>query len=219
MDLDFKTAFWKIIWPAIGKTLYMVSVSAIFSVIFGFILAIILYLTAEGGLKENKAVNRTLDTLVNIIRSFPFIILLVTIIPLTRAIVGTSVGSTAAIVPLVVSSTPFIARVFEGSFKEVDSSLIEAGKAFGLTDFQIMKNIVVKESVPSLISNTTLVIIAILGSSAMAGTVGGGGLGAVAMMYGYQNFNDQIMYGTVLVIIIIVQVIQLIGSRIYDKSK
>lgn len=211
--------FSKIIFPALRTTLYMVGITAIISTILGFILAIILVVTNEDGLKPNKPVYTVLNTLINIIRSFPFIILLVSIIPFTRLIARTSIGPTAAIVPLTVASTPFIARLIETSLNAVDDSLIEAAKSFGATNWQIIFKVMIKESIPSIISNITLAIVAILGSTAMAGAVGAGGLGAVALTYGYQNFNDIIMYGTVVVLIILVQLIQFIGNNAYRKSR
>ena len=219
MDNNIVDIYSKIILPSVKTTLYMVTVTTVISTIIGFALAIILVVTNEDGLKPNKPVYKVLNNIINIIRSFPFIILLVSIIPLTRLIVGTSVGPTAAIVPLTVASSPFIARLIETSLRNVDSSLIEAAKSFGATNSQIVFKVMVKESIPSIISNITLAVVAILGSTAMAGAVGAGGLGAVALTYGYQNFNDTIMYGTVVVLIILVQLIQLVGNKFYDKAK
>lgn len=217
--MKLKDNFVKIIFPAFRETMFMLVVTAVLSIILGFILAIAIYLTDKEGLRPMPRINSLLNIIINVIRSFPFIILLVSIIPFTRLIVGTSIGIKAAIVPLTVATTPYMARLFDNSFKGVNNSLIEAGISFGLTDFQIMKNIVIKESVPSIINNITISIIGVINSSAMAGTVGAGGLGAIAIMYGYQNFNNQIMYGTVLVIIILVHIIQTTGNFIYRKIK
>lgn len=209
----------KILIPELGKTLYMVSVSTILSILFGFLLAIILITTDKDGLNPNKIIYQILDVLINMVRSFPFIILVVAIIPLTRAIVGTSIGEKAAIIPLTIAGAPFIARLIESSLKEVDSGLIEAAKSFGASNKQIIFKIMIKEAVPSLTSGITLAIVSLLGATAMAGAVGAGGLGAIALTYGYQSFNDTIMYGTVIVLIIIVQILQTTGNIFYRKLK
>ena len=178
--------------PAFFATLKMLLISGVLSTIFGFVFGVILILTEKGGLCQNVVINRILDFLVNTIRSFPFIILMISIIPFTRLIVGTSIGETAALVPLTVACTPFMARIFQNSFKEVD---------------------------PAIISGLCLAIINLLGCTAMAGAVGAGGLGAVALTYGYQNFNKQIMYTICVVLIILVAIIQYFGDWIYKKLK
>lgn len=219
MEVNASELFTKIIMPNLGQTLFMVLVSTILSTIIGFIFAIILVLTDEKGLKPNKITYEVLGTIINIVRSFPFIILIVAIIPFTRLIVGTSIGMKAALIPLTIAASCFIARLIEGSLKEVNESLIEAAKSFGASDMQIIFKVVIKEAVPSIISNLTLAIVSIVGTTAMAGAVGAGGLGAVALTYGYQNFNDTIMYSTVLILIVVVQVIQIIGNILYKKMK
>lgn len=191
----------------------------IMSTIFGFIFGVILVITEKGGLCENVVVNRILDFLVNTIRSFPFIILLISIIPFTRLIVGTSIGETAALVPLTVACSPFMARIFQNSFKEVDPALIEAAQSFGASKVQIIVKVMLKESVPSIISGLCLAIINLLGCTAMAGAVGAGGLGATALTYGYQNFNQEIMYSICVILIILVAIIQYFGDWIYKKLK
>ena len=191
--------------------------STIFSVIFGFILAVILTISAEDGLRPNKVVYKILDVIINILRSFPFIILMVFIIPLTRAIVGTSIGKEAAIVPLTFAAAPFVARIIESSLREVDKGVIEAAKSFGASDFQIIFKVMLKEAVPSIVSGLTLTIISIIGYSAMAGTVGGGGLGYLAVSYGYQRFQKDVMIVTVIILIIIVQALQMLGNYLYKK--
>jgi len=208
-----------IVIPEFSKTLYMVIVATVLSAIVGTVLAIVLIITHKEGLKPNKAVYQLLNTVINIIRSFPFIILIVAIIPLTRAIVGTSIGENAAIVPLTIAGAPFVARIIESSLREVDKELIEAVKSFGASNFQIIFKVMLPEAVPSVISGITLAIISILGSTAMAGVVGAGGLGAVAITYGYANFDNTIMYGTVCVLIILVQVIQTLGNFLYKVLK
>ena len=176
-------------------------------------------MTEKGGLYENVVLNRILDFIVNTIRSFPFIILMVSIIPFTRLVVGSSIGDTAALVPLTVACTPFMARIFQNSFKEVDPALIEAAQSFGASKWQIVFKVMLKESIPSIISGLCLAIINLLGATAMAGAVGAGGLGAVALTYGYQNFNQEIMYSICLILIILVALIQYFGDWIYKKLK
>ena len=206
-----------IILKAFNETVFMTFYSTIFSVIFGFILAVILTISAEDGLRPNKVVYKILDVIINILRSFPFIILMVFIIPLTRAIVGTSIGKEAAIVPLTFAAAPFVARIIESSLREVDKGVIEAAKSFGASDFQVIFKVMLKEAVPSIVSGLTLTIISIIGYSAMAGTVGGGGLGYLAVSYGYQRFQKDVMIITVIILIIIVQALQMLGNYLYKK--
>lgn len=208
-----------LIVPAFFATLKMLVISGILSTIFGFIFGVILVVTEKGGLCENIVVNRILDFLVNTIRSFPFIILLISIIPFTRLIVGTSIGETAALVPLTVACSPFMARIFQNSFKEVDPALVEAAQSFGASKVQIIVKVMLKESVPAIISGLCLAIINLLGCTAMAGAVGAGGLGATALTYGYQNFNQEIMYSICVILIILVAIIQYFGDWIYKKLK
>lgn len=215
----FLSFFTDILIEALGQTIYMVGISTILATLIGFILAIILVVTDEGGLQPNKIINSILGFIVNTLRSFPFIILVVAIIPLTRAIVGKSIGETAALVPLTIGSAPFIARVIEGALKEVDKGLIEAAKSFGASNFQIIFKVMVKEAMPSIISGITLSIISIIGYSAMAGVVGAGGVGAVALTYGYQRFDNAVMIYTVITLIIIVQLLQGAGNLAYRKLK
>lgn len=207
----------EIVSEALEQTLIMVFFSTVFSVILGFIIAIILTITADGGLRENKIIYKTLDAIINILRGFPFVILMVFMIPLTKALVGTYIGISGAIVPLTVAATPFVARVIESSLREVDLGVIEAAKSFGASDSQIIFKVMIKEAIPSIISGLTLIIISIIGYSAMAGTVGAGGLGHVAITYGYQRFQTDIMVTTVIVLIIIVQGLQSFGNYIYKK--
>ncbi|WP_180946855.1 methionine ABC transporter permease [Peptostreptococcus faecalis] len=209
-----------ILFPeAFIQTLYMIFVPTIIATFLGFIIAIILVLTKEDGLKPNKNVNRILGLIVNIVRSFPFMILIVAMIPITRLIVGTSIGDTAAIVPITIGSAPFIARLIESALNEVDKGLIEAAKSFGATDRQIIFKVMIKEATPSIITGITLAIITILGYTAMAGAVGAGGLGNVALMYGHQQFDANVMIFTVIALVILVQVIQGIGDYLYKKLK
>lgn len=208
---------WELLWPAIQETMIMVIPSTIFSVILGFIIAIILVVTDSNGLKPNKVIYKAIDVVVNVLRSFPFIILMVAIIPFTRAIMGTSLGEKAAIVPLTIAAAPFVARVIESALKEVDPGVIEAAKSFGSSNFQIIFKVMLKESIPSIISGITLTIISLIGYSAMAGSIGAGGLGALAIRYGYQRFQTDVMIVTVIVLIIVVQVLQSLGNYFYKK--
>ena len=211
--------FEMLILPSLWATLKMLAISGILSVIFGFIVGVILILTDKDGLSPNRVIYRILDIVVNIIRSFPFIILMISIIPLTRIIVGSSIGETAALVPLTVAATPFMGRIFQSSFKEVDPALIEAAQSFGATKAQIVIKVMLVESVPSIVSGMSLGIINLLGATAMAGAIGAGGLGATALTYGYQNFNEKIMYSIVVILIILVAVIQFLGDWLYKKLK
>ncbi len=207
----------EIILEATYETLFMVIGSTFFAVVLGFIPAIVLTLTAPEGLRPNKVVYQILDVIVNVFRSFPFVILMVLVIPLTRAIAGKAIGTTAALVPLTISAIPFVARVFESSLRSVDPGLIEAAKSFGASDFQILRRVYLKEALPSLLSGITLTMISIIGYSAMGGALGAGGLGDVAIRYGYQSYKMPYLVVTSIVLIIIVQIIQSIGNYFYKK--
>ena len=217
MKTSFLEFIENILLEALGQTLYMTIIATVLATIIGFIIAIILVVTDEKGLRPNKQINTVLGAIINTVRSFPFIILIVAIIPFTRMIVGTSIGVDAALVPLTIGAAPFIARVIESALKEVDGGLIEAAKSFGASDFQIIFKVMIKEALPSIVSGITLSTISILGYTAMAGSVGAGGLGAVALTYGHQRFDTQAMIYTVVTLIIIVQVIQYLGSLAYKK--
>jgi ABC-type metal ion transport system, permease component len=207
----------EIIGKALIETLEMVFVSTTFSVILGFIPAIILTLTANDGLKPNKIIYSILDFIINTLRSFPFIILMVIIIPLTRLIAGKSIGTEAAMVPLTIAAAPFVARVIESALREVDKGVIEAAKSFGASNAQIIFKVMLKEAIPSIMSGITLTIISIVGYSAMAGAVGGGGLGDVAIRYGYQRYQIDTMIVTCIILIIVVQLLQFLGNYFYNK--
>ena len=204
---------------ALWETLYMVIVSTVLSGIFGSGVAILMIITGPSGLRPNAPLYRVLDVVVNLLRSFPFIILLIAIIPLTRIIVGTSIGSTASIVPLTIAATPFVARLMEGSLLEVDRGVVEAAKSFGASTWQIIWGVMIKEAMPSLVLNWAVVAITLLGYSAMAGVVGGGGLGDLAIKYGYNRFQTDVMIYSVAILIVVVQVIQCIGNYIYEKIR
>ena len=204
-----------VIMTAFKQTLYMVFWSTLFSVIIGFIPAIILTLTAPDGLKPNKIVYEILSFLVNVFRSFPFIILLVILIPFTRMVVGKSIGTTASIVPLTVSAIPYIARVFETSLRETNPGVIEAARSFGASNFQILMHVYVKESIPRMLNGVILLVISLIGYSAMAGTVGGGGIGDIAIRYGYQQYKTEYLIICSVILIAFVQIIQMIGNSLY----
>ena len=209
----------KLLLNATLETLYMTFVSTALAFILGFVLAIVLILTRRGGLCENRIVYAVLDVAINTLRSFPFIILLIVLFPLTKLLVGTSIGTTAAIVPLTIGSAPFIARLIESALLEVDSGVIEAAKSFGASKTQIIFRVMFIEALPSIIGAITLTLIVIIGFTAMAGTVGGGGLGDVAIRYGFQRFRPDIMVYTVVILIVLVQIIQSIGNLFYKITK
>lgn len=205
---------WEIVSPAIPETLYMVFVSTFLALVIGMPLAVILILTREGGLAENKTVYGVLDWIINILRSLPFVILILIVFPLSRFIVGKSIGTTASIVPLTVAATPFVARLMEGYFLEVDKGVIEAAKAMGSTNAQIVWKVLLPEALPSIVGGITMTIINVVGYSAMAGILGGGGLGDIASRYGYQRNELDILWASVLVIIVIVQIVQFVGNKL-----
>lgn len=204
---------------AIAQTLYMVALSTLFSGVLGFGLSIVMVLSGANGLRPNKTVYAVIGLLVNLLRSFPFIILLIAIIPLTRLIVGTSIGSTASIVPLTIAATPFVARLMEGSLLEVEPGVVEAARSFGASDMQIVFGVMVKEAMPSIVLNWAIVAINLIGYSAMAGAVSGGGLGDLAIKYGYNRFQTNIMFYSVVILIVIVQIIQYTGNKFYEKIR
>lgn len=207
-----------ILAKAVGETLVMTFLSTIFALILGFIPAVVLILTAPDGLRPNKVIYKTLDVIVNVLRSIPFVILMVVIVPITRSIVGTSIGVRGAIVPLTVAAAPFVARVLESSLREVDKGVIEAAKSFGASNTQIIFKVMLKEATPSIILGITLIIISIVGYSAMAGAIGGGGLGFAAIQYGYYRFQNDVMAVTVLLLVVFVQGLQSLGNYIYKKQ-
>ena len=207
----------------IGQTLYMTILSTVVGYVFGLPLGVMLAVFDKDGLRPNKAVYKVLDVISNIIRSIPFLILLILIIPLTRLIVGQSYGSSATVVPLVVAAIPFIGRMVESSIKEVDAGVVEAARSMGASDLRIIVKVLLLESRTSLITGATIAIGTILGYSAMAGSVGGGGLGDIAIRYGYYRYESQIMIVTVILLVVLVQVFQSIGmnnaSKLEKKKK
>ena len=201
----------------IGETLYMTLVSTFFGYVFGLPLGVALTVTDKGDIKPNVVIYKILDFISNIVRSIPFLILLIVLIPFTRMIVGKSYGSTATIVPLVVAATPFIGRMVESSLKEVDGGVIEAAQSMGAGTFTIIFRVLLVEARTSILVGATIAVGTILGYSAMAGTVGGGGLGDIAIRYGYHRYQADIMIVTVILLIVLVQIFQTIGMFISNK--
>lgn len=206
-----------VLTPALWETLYMVIVSTVLAYVIGVPLGVILVISSPEHILPNPWVERILGTIVNIFRSAPFIILLVALIPFTRTIVGTSIGTTAAIVPLIISSAPFVARMVESSLKEVPYGVIEAALSMGASPWQIIRKVLLPEATASLILGFAITTISVIGYTAMAGAVGGGGLGALAIDYGYNRFRTDIMLLTVILLVLIVQGIQFIGTAFARK--
>ncbi len=200
------------LWTATLETFYMVGVATFFTVLLGLPLGVLLVTSDRDGLAPRPLLNPVVGALVNAARSLPFIILLVVIIPFTRLVVGTTIGATAAIVPLAVSAIPFFARVAETGLREVDRGLVEAAQAMGCTAWQIIVKVLIPEALPSLVLGVAITVISLIGYSAMAGAIGGGGLGDLAIRYGYQRFETDVMAVTVIVLIVLVQGIQYLGN-------
>lgn len=196
------------------QTLLMVLFSTVFSMILGFPLGVLLSITKANGIMPRKVLNQVLSRIVNVLRSFPFIILMIVLFPLSRLIVGTSIGTAATIVPLSIAAAPFVARVIESALNEVNPELVQAAKSMGSTNMQIILKVLIPEALPSLVDGVTLTIINLIGYSAMAGAIGGGGLGDLAIRYGYQRFRTGIMAAAVVVILVLVELIQFFGSKI-----
>ncbi len=200
------------------QTLYMIFFSSLISYIIGVPLGILLVVTDKDGIAPSAILNKVFGVIVNLIRSVPFIILLISVMPFTRAVTGTTIGSKAIVVPLIIASTPYIARLVESSLKEVDKGVVEAAQSMGATPFQIIFKVLIPEAKPSLIIGSAIAIITILGYSTMAGFVGGGGLGDIAIRYGYYRYQTDIMLVTVVILVIIVQLIQELGTFWMKKS-
>ena len=202
---------------ALGETLWMVFASALFGTILGVPLGIALHITKPGQISAQPVFNKVLGTIVNVGRSVPFIILLVAIIPLTRLIVGTSIGTNAAIVPLAIGAIPFLARLVEGALMEIPAGLIEAAQAMGATHRQIIRKVMLPEALPGILNAIVITLVALVNYSAMAGAIGGGGLGDVGIRYGYQRFDPAIMLITVAILVVLVQLIQSVGERLVKR--
>ncbi len=206
-----------LLWQSTLETLYMVAVAAVLSACGGLGLGLLLVITAPDGILATPWLNRALEVLTNIARSIPFIILLVAIVPLTRFVVGTSIGTDAAIVPLVVGAIPYVARLIETALREVDPGTIEAVSTLGATPWQIVYKAYLPEALPALIRSVTIMSLTLVSYSAMAGAVGGGGLGDLAIRYGYQRFRPDVTLSTVVVLVVIVQALQFAGNRLARK--
>ncbi|KAB7699417.1 methionine ABC transporter permease MetI [Plesiomonas shigelloides] len=207
-------AMLELLFKALGETLTMVLVSGAIGLALGIPLGVVLFISKPGQIKEHALLNKVLGTVVNIGRSIPFIILIVSIIPLTRLLVGTSIGTMAAVVPLAVGATPFIARLVEGALMEIPSGLVEAARAMGASPLQIIVKVMLPEALPGIINGITITLVTLVGYSAMAGAVGGGGLGDVGIRYGYQRFDGTVMLVVVAILVLLVQVIQSVGERL-----
>jgi D-methionine transport system permease protein len=216
MNVDWST-FWPTIVEATGQTLYMVSATLLFGSIFGVIVGLLLYVSRENNILENKFVFQVLNFFINLIRPIPFIIFLVAISPLTRAVVGTTIGTTAAIFPMVIVATFSIARIVENNLVSIDPGVLEAAQAMGASPLRIIFTILIPEALGPLVLGLTFMTISLIDFSAVAGTVGGGGLGHIAMTYGYQRFDTSVMVVTVLILIVMVQLAQWIGNTLSKK--
>lgn len=212
--------YFNVIGLATGQTLIMVLFSTMFSLVLGFPLGVILCTTdASSGLRPRKVLNQVLSVIINILRAIPFVILVILLFPFTRVLVHTAIGTKASIVPLTIAAAPFVARVIESSLKEVDPGVIQAARSMGSTNSQIVFKVLIPEALPSIINGVTLTIINLIGYSAMAGTDGGGGLGDVAIRYGYQRYRVEYMVGSVAIILILVEIIQVIGTALSNHMQ
>lgn len=200
-----------------GESLYMTLFSSAMAYLFGIPLGVLLYVTDSGGICRNRKINAFVGVVINLLRSVPFLILLVAILPFTRLVAGTTIGSTATVVPLIVAATPFVARLVESSLKEVNSGVIEAARAMGSSPMQIVRKVLIPEAGPSLLVGSTIAVATILGYSAMAGFTGGGGLGAIAINYGYYRYQSGTMLVTVALLVVIVQLFQEFGIRLVQR--
>lgn len=200
--------------PSLWETLIMVFISTIISLILGFPIGVLLVVTERNNIWERPSLNRVLNTIINIFRSFPFIILMIVLMPFTRFITGRTIGTVATVVPLSIAAAPLVARIIESSLKEVNKGIIEAAISMGSTPLQIIVKVLIPEAMPSLVLGITLTIINLIGYTAMAGAIGGGGLGDLAIRYGYHRFQTDIMIAAVILIIMLVQLIQYIGNKV-----
>lgn len=212
MFSNFSPALLELFVSSLGETIVMVGISGLVGALFGIPLGVFLRLTDQGGVLQNSGANRVVGGLVNAVRSTPFIILLVAIIPLTRFLTGSSIGTAAAVVPLTIAAAPFIARLVETSLREVDHGLIEAAQAMGATTQQLVFKVLLPEAWPGIVAGLTITFVSLTGYSAMAGAIGGGGLGDLGIRYGYQRFLPEVMLAVVLVLILFVQAVQSLGD-------
>lgn len=210
----------EMLWEGVLDTLYMTIVSTALSYVFGMMMGVLLVICRKDGIAPRPAFYAVLDMVVNLTRSFPFLILMIAVIPFTRFLVGTTIGNNATVVPLVIAAAPFVARLIEASLLEVDAGVVEAAQAMGASVWQIICKVLLPEALPSLLNGSAVAAITILGYSAMSGAVGGGGLGKLAIMYGYNRYQTDIMFATIILLIIIVQLFQMIGNwatKRFDK--
>ncbi len=210
----FDSRLVQIVANSLGETLYMVGVSCVLAVVFGLPIGVILVITEKRNILENPGVNQAFQAVVNIGRSIPFVILMVAIMPFTRLLTGTSIGTTAAIVPLTIAAIPFVARMVETSLREVDPGVVEAAQAIGASPWEIITKVLIPEAKPSLILGVTITAINLVGYSTMAGAIGGGGLGDLAVRYGYQRFRGDVMLVTVIILVLLVQGVQMLGGAL-----
>ena len=202
------TKFFPLLAEGTADTIYMTGLSALFAYIFGLPMGILLFVSKKGGIAENKPFHAVFGWIINMLRSIPFIILMMAVFPITRLIVGSIIGNEAAIVPLVISAAPFVARMVEQSLEEIDTGVIEAARCMGATNLQIVTKVLLVESIPSIIRGLSITTITLIGYGAMAGAVGAGGLGKIGYSYGYQRFNPTVMYMTVVLLVVLVCIIQ-----------
>lgn len=207
-------SMWELLGPATLETIIMVFASTALAIILGAPVGIVLVMTQPGGLAEKPALYRVLDLMINFMRSIPFVILMIMLIPFTTFVVGVSTGLKGSIIPLGISAAPLVARTLESALMEVDKGVIDAAKAMGSTNKQIIFKVMISEAMPGIISAITLTIISLIGYTAMAGVIGGGGLGNLAIRYGYYRYEAGIMYASVLIIVIFVQIVQWLGSHL-----
>ncbi len=212
---------WEDLWPLLLDgtldTLYMVGLAALFTVIIGLPLGVLLFITRRDGVLPAPRANQIIGSIVNVGRSLPFIVLLIALIPFTRIIVGTTLGSTAAVVPITIGAFPFFARVVESALDEVDKGRIEAILSMGGNAWHVISKVLLPEALPAMLAGITLTIVMLIGFSSMAGVIGGGGLGDLAIRYGYQRFNNQVMVGTVVILVVMVQIVQMTGDRLVRR--
>ncbi len=210
----------EMLWEGVVDTLYMTVVSTLLSYVFGMVMGVLLVICRKDGIAPCPVFYTVLDMVVNLTRSFPFLILMIAVIPFTRFLVGTTIGNNATVVPLVIAAAPFVARLIEASLLEVDAGVVEAAQSMGASTWQIITKVLLPEALPSLLNGSAVAAITILGYSAMSGAVGGGGLGKLAIMYGYNRYQTDIMFATIILLIVIVQLFQMIGNwatKRFDK--
>lgn len=217
---EYQLNFWeRILAPAFTATIQMVVITTIFGTIFGFLLAVVLLVTNKDGIRPNKYIYWIVSFIVNVIRSFPFLILMIFLLPFTKFVMGTSIGVKAAVVPLIVSASAFIGKLIENAMQEVDKGLIEAMKSFGISEAQVVFKVMFSEALPAIVSGIILAMVSILGCTAMAGAMGAGGIGQVALVYGYQKFDEAVMILCSAILVVFVELIEIFGKWVYRKMK